>query len=55
MVNEEAAMAIFAMPPRDPDREQLEKVVVILTIILLTMQIELAWIQLLRVLNLLPL
>ncbi len=48
-------MAPNAMPPRDPDWERLEKLVVILTIIYLLLQIEIGWIMILNQLNLIAL
>jgi hypothetical protein len=51
----EGPMAPNAMPPRDPDWERLEKLVVILTIIYLLLQIEIGWIMILNQLNLIAL
>jgi hypothetical protein len=46
-------MSTSALPPGEPYRDALEKVALVLTIILITLQIELAWINLLQQLHLL--
>jgi hypothetical protein len=48
-------MAKPAGSPRDPEWEQLEKLVVILTVLYLLLQIEISWITILQQLHLIPL